>query len=100
MQLQMSWQSFREEKILMLRLSPTDPWRPYNHFPKYALPDYQISGVAKGWATFLALLSRDDCEFVQLNDYQSAPATEQKLPEEKWITEARLLEIEDFFDVV
>jgi hypothetical protein len=41
---------------LHLRLKPSDPWRPYEEFPQYFLPD--PNGFSKGYATFLALLRK------------------------------------------
>jgi hypothetical protein len=44
------------EKILHLRLKPHEPWRPYTTFPQLSMPDYQIPGGSKGWATCQKLL--------------------------------------------
>jgi hypothetical protein len=41
---------------LHLRLKPSDPWRPYEEFPQFFLPDPR--GFSKGYATFLALLRK------------------------------------------
>lgn len=52
---QMCWLSqfdITEEKILYLRIAPNQPWRRYTAFPQYAVPDYDIPGGSKGWATF------------------------------------------------
>lgn len=43
------------DKILHLQVSPNQPWRPYTAFPQ-AVPDYQIPGGSKGWATYQKLL--------------------------------------------
>ncbi|WP_316436421.1 hypothetical protein [Leptolyngbya sp. NK1-12] len=40
-----------------LRHNDSEPWRPYEDFPQYALPD--PDGFSKGIATFLALLKKD-----------------------------------------
>ena len=56
---QMCWLSQlggREEKILHLRTSPNQPWQPYTAFSTYAVPDYNIPGGSKGWATYQKLL--------------------------------------------
>ena len=45
-----------EEKILHLRTSPQQPWRPYTAFPEYSVPDYRIFKGSKGWATYQKLL--------------------------------------------
>ncbi|MBD2004467.1 MULTISPECIES: hypothetical protein [Cyanophyceae] len=45
------------EKILHLRTAPNQPWRPYTAFPEYAVPDYEIPGGSKGWATYQKLMS-------------------------------------------
>ena len=45
-----------EEKILHLQTSPNEPWRPYTAFRQYAVPDYEIPGGSKGWATYQKLL--------------------------------------------
>jgi hypothetical protein len=44
------------EKILYLQTAPSQPWRPYTHFPQFSVPDYQIPGGSKGWATYQKLL--------------------------------------------
>lgn len=44
------------EKILHLQTAPNEPWRPYTTFRQYAVPDYQIPGGSKGWATYQKLL--------------------------------------------
>ncbi|MEA5583267.1 hypothetical protein VB620_18215 [Nodularia harveyana UHCC-0300] len=59
MQRQMCWLSKSGgdgEKILHLQASPNQPWRPYTAFPQFAVPDYQIPGGSKGWATYQKLL--------------------------------------------
>lgn len=43
------------EKILHLRLKPHDPWKPYTALPQLSVPDYQIPGGSKGWATYQRL---------------------------------------------
>lgn len=43
-------------KILHLRTAPNSPWRPYTAFSEYAVPDYQIPGGSKGWATYQKLM--------------------------------------------
>lgn len=42
-------------KILHLRVSSHEPWRPYTAFPQYAVRDYAIPRGSKGWATFQTL---------------------------------------------
>lgn len=44
------------EKILYLQAEPSQPWRPYTAFRQYSVPDYQIPGGSKGWATYQKLL--------------------------------------------
>lgn len=44
-----------ETKILHLRTAPHEPWRPYNSFPQYSVPDYRVPKGSKGWATFQKL---------------------------------------------
>lgn len=56
---QMCWLSrfgTSESKILHLRTSPQEPWRPYTAFPQYSVPDYRIFQGSKGWATYQKLL--------------------------------------------
>lgn len=56
---QMCWlsQFGREgDKILHLRLHPNHPWLPYNSMPSHAVPDYEIPGGSRGYATFQQLL--------------------------------------------
>ncbi|MBW4488246.1 MAG: hypothetical protein KME12_10705 [Trichocoleus desertorum ATA4-8-CV12] len=45
-----------DEKLLHLRMQPHQPWQPYQSFPQYAVPDYQVPGGSKGWATYQRLL--------------------------------------------
>lgn len=42
-------------KILHLRTESTQPWQPYSAFSEYAVTDYDIEGVSKGFATFQKL---------------------------------------------
>jgi hypothetical protein len=59
MQRQMCWISKTSgdgDKILYLQVSPGQPWRPYTAFPQFSVPDYQIPGGSKGWATYQKLL--------------------------------------------
>jgi hypothetical protein len=44
------------EKILHLRLEQHQPWRSYQAFSLFAVPDYPIPGGSKGWATHQKLL--------------------------------------------
>jgi hypothetical protein len=44
------------DKILYLQTEPSQPWRPYTAFGHFAVPDYQIPGGSKGWATYQKLL--------------------------------------------
>lgn len=56
---QMCWLSqfgAEGEKILHLRLAPTQPWKPYTAFPQFAVRDYDIPGGSKGWATYQKML--------------------------------------------
>ncbi|MDY6936097.1 MAG: hypothetical protein SWY16_00400 [Cyanobacteriota bacterium] len=56
---QMSWLPIEErgeQKILHLRTAPNRPWKPYNSFPEYAVPDTPIEGASKGYATFQKLI--------------------------------------------
>lgn len=39
------------QMILHLRTAPNQPWRPYTAFPQYSVPDYEIPGGSRGWAT-------------------------------------------------
>jgi hypothetical protein len=51
---QMCWLSRfgeSEEKVLHLRRLPNEPWQPYTAFPMYKVPDYDVPGGSKGWAT-------------------------------------------------
>lgn len=43
-------------KILHLRTAPNEPWRPYTAFPQFAVPDYEVPGGSKGWATYQKLM--------------------------------------------
>lgn len=42
---------------LHLRYNDTEPWRPYEDFSEYFLPD--PPGFSQGYATFLALLNKN-----------------------------------------
>jgi hypothetical protein len=58
MQGQMCWLSSfgtSEQKILHLRTTPHEAWRPYTAFPQYAAPDYRIPQGSQGWATYQKL---------------------------------------------
>jgi hypothetical protein len=45
------------EKILYLRLKPTDAWTHYAKMPGYSVPDYKdMPNGSKGWATCQKLL--------------------------------------------
>lgn len=43
------------EKVLHLRKQPSHPWQPYQAFSQYAVPDYQVPGGSRGWATYQKL---------------------------------------------
>jgi hypothetical protein len=45
-----------EAKILYLRTTPHDSWRPYTAFPQYAVADYLVPQGSRGWATYQKLL--------------------------------------------
>lgn len=53
---QMLWKLEGEDRVLYLRHNDSEPWRPYEEFPQYFLPDPE--GLSKGIATFLALLKK------------------------------------------
>jgi len=44
------------EKVLHLRTHPNEGWRPYKAYPQFAVPDYDIPGGSKGWATYHKLI--------------------------------------------
>lgn len=57
---QMCWLSgegIEAPKILYLRTEPNRPWQPYTNFPDCVVPDYQIPGSSKGYATYQKLKS-------------------------------------------
>jgi len=54
---EMWWKREGNDRVLHLRHNASEPWRPYQDFPDYALPDPQ--GFTQGIATFLALLKKD-----------------------------------------
>ncbi|MBU7582969.1 MAG: hypothetical protein KAF91_08670 [Nostoc sp. TH1S01] len=55
---QMCWlsKSGDSDKILYLQIEANKGWRPYTAYPQFAVPDYQIPGGSKGWATYQKLL--------------------------------------------
>lgn len=56
---QMAWLSPGDEddsKILHLRIDASQPWQPYTAFPTYAVADYPIEEVSRGFATFQKLI--------------------------------------------
>ncbi|MBE9042193.1 hypothetical protein IQ235_15550 [Oscillatoriales cyanobacterium LEGE 11467] len=58
---QISWLPLKNEngrKILHLRTDPHRPWQPYTAFPEYAVPDIEVAGASKGYATFQKLISQ------------------------------------------
>ncbi|NER78748.1 MAG: hypothetical protein F6K42_04055 [Leptolyngbya sp. SIO1D8] len=54
---QMLWKLVGDDRVLHLRHTPSDPWRHYEEFPDYVVPDPK--GFSKGIATFMALLKKD-----------------------------------------
>ena len=53
---QMLWKQEGDDRVLHLRHTDVEPWRHYEEFPQYCLPDPE--GFSKGIATFLALLKQ------------------------------------------
>ena len=43
-------------KILHLQPDTLKPFRPYTTFPHLAVPDHNVPGGSKGWATYQKLL--------------------------------------------
>jgi len=54
---QMLWKREGNDRVLHLRHNDSEPWKPYQEFPQYFLPDPE--GFSQGIATFLALLKQD-----------------------------------------
>jgi hypothetical protein len=54
---QMLWKLDGDDRVLHLRHNDSEPWRSYEEFPQYVVPDPE--GFSKGIATFLALLKKD-----------------------------------------
>ena len=55
MQKQMCWlidKHNRQIMVLHLREYAYQPWKPYNTYYQYSVPDYRIPGGSKGWATY------------------------------------------------
>lgn len=56
---QMCWLSSQGgfgEKVLHIRTQLNRPWQPYTACPHFAVPDYNVPGGSKGWATYQKLL--------------------------------------------
>jgi hypothetical protein len=53
---QMLWKLEDGDRVLHLRHTDAEPWRHYEEFPQYVLPDPQ--GFSKGITTFLALTKK------------------------------------------
>lgn len=53
---QMLWKLEGDDRVLHLRHNDLEPWRHYEEFPQYVLPD--PADFSKGIATFLALLKK------------------------------------------
>jgi hypothetical protein len=54
---QMLWKMEDNRRVLHLRHNASEPWRYYEEFPQYALPDPE--GFSQGITTFLALLKKN-----------------------------------------
>ncbi|NUN66389.1 hypothetical protein HCU40_16915 [Pseudanabaena biceps] len=54
---QMIWKLEDGSRVLHLRHSPAERWRPYEEFPEYVLED--PVGFSKGITTFVSLLKKD-----------------------------------------
>lgn len=54
---QMLWKLEGDDRVLYLRHDASEPWKPYEDFPQYFLPD--PPEFTKGIATFLALRKKD-----------------------------------------
>jgi hypothetical protein len=54
---QMLWKLEGNERVLHLRHNDSEPWRYYEEFPEYVLPD--PLGFSKGITTFLALSKKN-----------------------------------------
>jgi hypothetical protein len=63
---------------LHLRLTPSQPWKPYTAYPGLCIPDYPIAQGSKGWATSQKLLQSNwtvvpTCKAqASFDDYSSA----------------------------
>lgn len=57
---QMCWMassgSNNQTKILHLRLTPQEPWKPYTSFPQLSVTDYSVPRGSKGYSTMQRLL--------------------------------------------
>ncbi len=42
----------RQTIVLHLREYAYQPWKPYNLYSQYSVPDYRVPGGSKGWATY------------------------------------------------
>jgi hypothetical protein len=54
---EMLWKLEGNDRILHLRHNQAEPWRRYEEFVEYVLPD--PPGFSKGIATFMGLLKKD-----------------------------------------
>lgn len=54
---QMLWKLEGDDRVLYLRHDSSEPWKPYQDFPQYFLPD--PPDFTRGITTFLALRKKD-----------------------------------------
>lgn len=53
---QMAWLYGKSPAFRILHLNVDGSgWRSYTHFSQYSVPDYEIKGGSKGWATYQKL---------------------------------------------
>lgn len=79
---QMCWLDAFEHanKILHLRESAGQPWKPYTAFGQYRVPDLQIKGASKGWTTYQKMRKAGWTLVATADAYEVTAPTPESVP--------------------